>query len=473
MKTKPLFAFILGLILLTGCLTPVGSQLTPAVTSTQSPELTRPPAKTPTPKVSPTPTPAWLVPDQKLNGVTVTFWHPWTGDTAVAVDKLVAEFNRTNEKGITVQSMALGSAGLLSEQIPTALSTGMLPDVVVAPMEDLLTWRSQGAALVDLNPYLNDAEWGLSPEQVAEIPTTIWAQEAVDGQRLGLPAQRTTQVLFYNQTWARELGFNAPPTTPTAFKEQVCAAAIALNNDRWADNNGMGGWVWDADAETIWTWLVAFGANPLPASADQPYRFDVPESVSAFTFLKSMVDEGCAWKSRYPLPYEQFAGRQALIYAGSLTDIAAQQRVQELKKSTDTWLVIPFPSPSGQPVTVISGPAYAIFQTAPAEQLAAWIFVRWLAEPSRQAALAQAAGAYPLSSTASQLMSAYADDLPQWETTQDWLNWAQPAPGLASWSTARHILEDAAWQVIQPTITTDQIPAVMQELDAMISQYAQ
>ncbi|HQN43277.1 MAG TPA: hypothetical protein PLA25_04025, partial [Anaerolineaceae bacterium] len=74
MKTKPLFAFILGLILLTGCLTPVGSQLTPAVTSTQSPELTRPPAKTPTPKVSPTPTPAWLVPDQKLNGVTVTFW---------------------------------------------------------------------------------------------------------------------------------------------------------------------------------------------------------------------------------------------------------------------------------------------------------------------------------------------------------------------------------------------------------------
>ena len=188
MKTKPLFAFILGLILLTGCLTgrrPPRRRSPPP----NPPDLTRPPAKTPTPKVSPTATPAWLVPDSKLNGVTVTFWHPWTGDTAVVVDKLVAEFNRTNEKGITVQSMALGSAGLLSEQIPTALSTGMLPDVVVAPMEDLLTWRSQGAALVP-EPLPERRRMGSLPGQ-AEAPPTIWAQARRGSTGL---RQRTTQV---------------------------------------------------------------------------------------------------------------------------------------------------------------------------------------------------------------------------------------------------------------------------------------
>ncbi|HNT55450.1 MAG TPA: extracellular solute-binding protein, partial [Anaerolineaceae bacterium] len=163
---------------------------------------------------------------------------------------------------------------------------------------------------------------------------------------------------------------------------------------------------------------------------------------------------------------------QTLMFSGDLTDIAVQQRVQTLKKSTDTWLVIPFPSPAGQPVAVVGGPTYAIFQTAPAEQLAAWAFVRWLVEPERQALLAQSAGAYPLSDTATEFMSAYADALPQWAATLAWLDWAQPAPGIASWSSVRHILEDAAWQVIQPGIAPDQIPAVLQELDAMIDQYA-
>ncbi|PIZ25991.1 MAG: ABC transporter substrate-binding protein, partial [Chloroflexi bacterium CG_4_10_14_0_8_um_filter_57_5] len=45
-------------------------------------------------------------------------------------------------------------------------------------------------------------------------------QDPVNGQRLGAPAQRSARFLFYNQTWARELGFSAPPATADEFRQQ-------------------------------------------------------------------------------------------------------------------------------------------------------------------------------------------------------------------------------------------------------------
>jgi hypothetical protein len=72
--------------------------------------------------------------------------------------------------------------------------------------------------VMDLNTYLNDPEYGLSPDDILDFPPAIWDQENVDGKRFGVPAQRTARFLLYNQTWARELGFGSPPATSADFR---------------------------------------------------------------------------------------------------------------------------------------------------------------------------------------------------------------------------------------------------------------
>jgi ABC-type glycerol-3-phosphate transport system substrate-binding protein len=62
-----------------------------------------------------------------------------------------------------------------------------------------------------------DPLYGLSPADLADFPAVIWNQDDVDGKRFGVPAQRTARFLLYNQSWARELGFDSPPATSAEF----------------------------------------------------------------------------------------------------------------------------------------------------------------------------------------------------------------------------------------------------------------
>ena len=222
----------------------------------------------------------------------------------------------------------------------------------------------------------------------------------VDGSRLGIPLLRDASVLLYNQSWAQELGFTRPPTTPEEFREQVCAAAAANRSDRTIANDGTGGWIVETRGVTLWSWLRGFDADPIPAGTDA-YQFDTPESEAALAFLRGLVDENCAWKSRLAAPYEYFANRQALVYSGVLEDTLIQEHTMTRLKIGDQWTVIPYPSVDGQPVVVASGPSLAVTSTSPEEQLASWLFVRWLLAPEHLAVLTEAAGGLPVNSIGS------------------------------------------------------------------------
>jgi multiple sugar transport system substrate-binding protein len=61
---------------------------------------------------------------------------------------------------------------------------------------------------------LHEPRWGLAQEDIEDFFPLFWEQEQDGGALLGLPFYRSGQVLFYNQSWAEDLGFNTPPTTP-------------------------------------------------------------------------------------------------------------------------------------------------------------------------------------------------------------------------------------------------------------------
>ena len=145
---------------------------------------------------------------EALRGVQVTVWHPWFGAQESLFVSQLAQFNTENEWGIVVGAESKSNYSELFFQTADALKSPSRPQIVIVFPEHALEWQDE---VVDLNAYVTDPIYGLNESEVSDFPEVIWAQDEVDGKRFGIPAQRTARFILYNQSWAEELGFDAPP----------------------------------------------------------------------------------------------------------------------------------------------------------------------------------------------------------------------------------------------------------------------
>ncbi len=226
--------------------------------------------------------------------------------------------------------------------------------------EQTLAWDATGA-VVDLNPYLGDPQWALAADASADFPSIFWAQDNVNGKQLGLPAQRSARFIFYNQTWAHELGFNSPPASAEDFRQQACAANASFRRDADPTNDGYGGWIVDTDWQTTYSWLLAFGGGVADGSA---YAFRTDPNLAALQFVKGLFDSHCAWLSTEPTPFDSFARRSALFVSADLAELPAEMESMARLKNSDEWTVIPFPG-SQASVVVAYGPSYSVLKSTP------------------------------------------------------------------------------------------------------------
>ncbi|MHB8933245.1 MAG: extracellular solute-binding protein [Bellilinea sp.] len=454
-------------VMVSGCqstgdptLTSTANLPAPSVTTVQEP--------TPVPP-TPTVTPIYLVPEDQLKGLPINFFHPWTGDLSTAVEKLVAEFNQVNEWGIQVTAVSSGSSMALAETVENGSDGELMPQVVLAPSEHLLTWLDRENRIRPLNDFIADPVLGLSEQARVNFPLVFWQQDQQGGMQAGIPAQRDTPVIFYNQTWASELGFNTPPATIDAFKEQACAAADINSHDRFAANDGTGGWIVNTDGQVVYSWLMTFGLENALAGDPFAFNFNQPATEQAFTFLRSMVDEGCAWFARSTASNEYFAGRQALMVSGSLTDLSLQAKTQERLESTDVWTILPYPD-GDQAVSVTSGLSFGVLVGTPQQELASWLFVRWMSQPENNVQLLLAGGGLPVNNLTAELAEEQMDSPPAWAESIAWIPSMKSTPTAASWRIARFVLQDAFWYAMQSSTTVEDIPLILEQLDATIAE---
>ncbi len=201
----------------------------PALTKSSLARIT---AASSTPRPSPTitlqPTSAITVKSEELRGALIRFWHPWSGSLGRVTDRLVQEFNLTNPWGILVTAVPYPGYDALQNGLETSFetSTSALPQVTLGYLHQLLAW-DKSHNLVDLLPYVNDPQWGLTSTEQADFYPLFWSQDVIEGRRLGIPAFRSGQLLLYNQSWAKELGFEQPPADPDQFLQQACAGSSA------------------------------------------------------------------------------------------------------------------------------------------------------------------------------------------------------------------------------------------------------
>ena len=467
-----LLLLLIALLILTACQAeqelPLPTSMPTGTAKTSAPDTDVPtltPTSTMVPTVTMTPTMAPL----SMSGVEIDFWHPWQADLAKQADAVVADFNNTNEWGIKVRARAFYSTSAMEEAVRSgrASGTGNLPELVAASSEMISEWAAE-SQVVDLNAYLQDSRYGLSKEQLQGYDPRFWGQDAVGNRQNAVPALRTARVLFYNQTWAKELGFLVPPSTPEELQKQACAAAVKNNGSNELEKYGTGGLLLDTDPLTTLSWMAAFGAQIAPADEGQPYAFETPEAENALIYLREMLNKGCAWVGRSPTPQDYFASRKALFYAGWLSDLPTQKRLIDHNKTVDQWTVLAFPGLDGKPVLYAGGYSYAVLVSDLKNQAAAWLLLRWLEQPANAGKLAAALPSLPVSRAVADQLSANEKSFP-WAMVLPLQADVRPAPALRTWRAVRRLLEDAAHQAYyQPADQLNQILPLLNDMTGEI-----
>lgn len=422
-------------------------------------------------EVPPEPTEA-PPPGPDPSGQTVIFWHPWgpgiPGNPYETMVGIIDEFSATNEWGITVEEFDQGNYGDLEDAMNVSIQSGDLPNLVAGYYPSLANWF-QVDVLVDFNEYVDDPTYGLTAEEKADFyPGVLDGPVTPDGARVGFPLSQSGNVMFYNHTWAQELGFDDPPTNSAEFKEQVCAAAEANSADDNPDNDGTGGLVLYPAAENILPWIWAFGGD-IEGEGGQGYAFNTPVVQEVAAFIKELWDEGCAFETEsYPNP--EFATRKALVVTSSTVGLPYQLSAFETDDafSEDEWGYIPFPGKEGGLAVDAYGQAMGLVNNTPEQNLAGWLFMKYLSSPDVQVKWINSSAYYPTRASVVPMLADYAAEHPKWGTGLQLLEYGHAEPTLPSFATIRREIRNTFSAILQSDL--DQVESLLAELDAIAAE---
>jgi multiple sugar transport system substrate-binding protein len=422
-------------------------------------------APPPEPEEPPEPEPEEMEPPIDPSGQTVVFWHVWgEDDPSAGLLGLVAEFNETNEWGITVEALDQGRYSDLEDSMNAAIQSGDVPNVVVGYTNALDTWYSVDV-MADINAYVYDDYFGLTEEEIADFYEGVWANGVnAEGARVGFPHGQSANVMFYNHTWAQELGFDSPPATLDELEEQVCAAAAANTASGDPDLAGTGGIVVYVGASDVAAYLFAVGGDFVD-DAGTAYDMTSPELMMVAEFWKKLYDEGCSFTTEsYPNP--EFATRKALITLSSTAGYPYQVSAFEAEGaySDDVWGFEPIPGIDKQAVN-----AYAqntgIVRSTPEQELASWLFIKWFTSPEVSVKWIDASGYHPIRASVPQYLDDYAAENPLWAEGLALGPLGVSEPGWASWGTVRREIQDTFSAILQGDPAD--IPTLLADLEAV------
>jgi multiple sugar transport system substrate-binding protein len=322
------------------------------------------------------------------SGQTVVFWHTFTQDNEAELKRIAEDFSSTNQWGITVDPEYQGGSTDTFNKMLGVLNTPDVPSLVVAYQDQAATYQLADG-LVDMNPLVDSSKWGLPGADQKDFFPGIWQQDIFPGYsnaRLGFPLHRSMEVMYYNMDWLKELGYEAPPTTPDQFKEMACKAAQQPFSKAAAQ--GPMGYELSLGASRLASWTFAFGGDIFDYSASN-FTYNSNASEQAMAFIQDLFKGGCA--SMVTENYEDqadFSAGKLLFTVGSSAGLPYYQQAVD-GGARFNWSIAAIPHTTSDPVMNIYGPSASIPKTTPEQELAAWLFLKYYASPDVQAEWAQ------------------------------------------------------------------------------------
>jgi multiple sugar transport system substrate-binding protein len=392
----------------------------------------------------------------ELDGAYVIFWHQHTGAREEELLEIVDEFNATNPYGIFVEARNEGGYSDIYNKMIAGLTTGEVPGLTVA-------YQNQAAAymvadgLVDLDPYINHPEYGLSEAELNDF-----FQAFIDGDRLpqfgnkpyGFPPNRSMEMLYYNAEWLAELreaghiSFDGPPQTPEQFSEAVCAAAENPFSKN-PDPSISVGYQVRTDASNYAALVFARGGDIYDYDNNQ-FTLDTPEARDGLGQMKELLDAGCAARIAERFGDQtDFGNGQNLFTMGSSSGLPFYRAaVEEGATGGFDWSVAAIPHTTADPVMNIYGASVSIPRTDPQTQLAAWLFVRYYTNPDVQAGWARASNYFPVRASVADGLDEYFAEDPAYEAAFQLLPYSKREAPVAGYDNIRDVMTAAFEEIL-------------------------
>lgn len=377
------------------------------------------------------------------SGQTVVYWHQYQNDSAQgnAMAAIIEEFNASNEWGITVEGSFQGTYSDLSTLINAGIVSGDLPNLVAGYANDAAGYAADGSA-VDLSPYMSSEAWGLGAEP--DINQGLVAANTVDGQVLAFPNQSSAQVMAYNQTLLSALGYDAPPTDAAAFSEAVCA----ISQMEGPNGEDLQGYAITTDASAFESWVASMGGS---IYHDGAYDFTSEAVTSVLQMYADWYSQGCAYT-----PAERF-GEQVDFNNGILpfyvTSSAGFTFILDGFVTSGVeadWQIMTFPHSEGNEVIQAFVPSIIVLPSTPEQQLASWLFLKYLASPEVGAQWSEGTGYFNPVPSSADLMAdgefSFEGLAPYFNAANALINGDIPvysSPAISSYSTVRGLISTA------------------------------
>lgn len=160
--------------------------------------------------------------------VTVTFWEAMAGGALKpTLEKITNDFN-SSQSNVTVKLEPYPDYGTLRTKTLAALAAGT-PPTMAQCYENWASKYNQSKALADLQKYI-DAKDGLSQSDLNDVFPIFLKDGKLNGTQYMFPFNKSTSVMYYNQTALQQAGVSSPP----ASWDQFFADAKKLTTgDRW------------------------------------------------------------------------------------------------------------------------------------------------------------------------------------------------------------------------------------------------
>src|SRR5215217_202140 len=323
--------------------------------------------------------------------VTITFWHGQNQIAGKTINKLVDDFNASQDKVKVDPQIGAPADGLL-EKMTAALAGGKYPDVSFQFGPNVANLaRSPKAA--DLTEAVKGDGWNWDDF----FPP---AREAVtvDGKVRAIPALIDSMAVVYNKKLFEQAGIDPPQAGWTWDDYRATAKRLT---DAGKGQFGTG-WPGVGDEDTTWRiWPMVWSAGgDVLAEGGESVGY---EGESGQRALQTVQDMGQADKSVYvdktvgsEKMYGVFNnGRMGMVPTGPW-------QLPEIIENKVDYGVVPMPTYDGQPVTISGPDTWMIFDNGDAKVKAAEEFVRWLTQPEQDAVWDVKAGSLPLRKSSSE-----------------------------------------------------------------------
>jgi len=213
--------------------------------------------------------------------VTVTLWHPWTGDEKKLFEKALDGFKK-QYPWITLKIVGFPDSDTFDQQVIKAIKGNNAPDAVLSFGPDYVGQYCSSGLWKDLKAYMDADSIDIGSFADAAITYTNF-----DGKQCALPSLTDAYGLYYNTDLFAKAGITDPPKT----LDELATDAQKLTEKNPDGSIKVAGFVPLQNWEQLGISDIAraYGGEMLDEN-NQPLISSDPAWEQAFTWQKSLID---------------------------------------------------------------------------------------------------------------------------------------------------------------------------------------